>query len=92
MVLANRIVGFRHWGTTAFGPQALAMLAVFGDSLDEGLLQGRVRAEGATDAWIALRELAESSSREARSMGSMYGGTVDGGTVERYSSPPMPTP
>lgn len=62
-VLADRIIGFKHWGTTAYGAQAVAMLALFGDSLDEDLLQRRLRAEGAADALAALRELARGTTR-----------------------------
>lgn len=48
IVLADRSVGFKHWGTTAYGAQAVAMLAVFGDSRDEDLLQRRAREQGGT--------------------------------------------
>ena len=47
IVLADRIIGFKHWRTTAYGAQALALLMLFGDSLEEVLLLGRVREEGA---------------------------------------------
>lgn len=59
VVLADRIIGFKHWRATAYGAQAIAMLALFGPSLDEPLLLERVRAEDAEDALRALRELAE---------------------------------
>ncbi|MDQ3696887.1 MAG: hypothetical protein M3373_02525 [Gemmatimonadota bacterium] len=58
VVLADRIVGFKHWRATAYGAQAIAMLALFGGRLDERLLVDRVRSEGAEDALIILRELA----------------------------------
>lgn len=35
IVLADRIIGFKHWRATAYGAQAIALLALFGDSLDE---------------------------------------------------------
>lgn len=58
IVLADRIIGFKHWGATAYGAQAVALLALFGDTLDEGLLRERLRSEDAEDALTALRELA----------------------------------
>lgn len=70
-VLADRIIGFKHWRTTAYGAQAVALLALFGPSLDEDLLQGRLRAEGAEDALEALRRLAT------------QGSTVDETSLER---------
>jgi hypothetical protein len=59
VVLADRIVGFKHWRATAYGAQAIALLALFGGTLDENLLRERVRAEDAEDALDALRALAE---------------------------------
>ncbi len=59
VVLADRIIGYRHWAATAYGAQAIALLALFGASLDEHMLRKRVRAEGAEDALDALRTLAE---------------------------------
>jgi hypothetical protein len=59
VVLADRIIGFKHWRTTAYGAQAMAMLAAFGESLDESFLRERLRAEGSEDALIALRRLSE---------------------------------
>lgn len=35
IVLADRIIGFKHWRTTAYGAQAIALLALFGSG--EGL-------------------------------------------------------
>jgi len=58
VVLADRIIGFKHWGATAYGAQAVALLALFGHALDEDLLRDRVRREGAEDALAALREVA----------------------------------
>jgi hypothetical protein len=54
VVLAERIIGYRHWAATAYGAQAIALLALFGASLDEHMLRKRVRAEGAEDALDAL--------------------------------------
>jgi hypothetical protein len=57
IALADRIVGFKHWRVTAYGSQALAMIAAFGDSLDEHLLRRSLRAEDAEDAYDALRRI-----------------------------------
>ncbi|HEX9755652.1 MAG TPA: hypothetical protein VGA42_08075 [Gemmatimonadales bacterium] len=59
VVLADRIIGFKHWRATAYGAQAIALLALFGPSLDQRLLRERLRAENAEDALDALRGLAE---------------------------------
>lgn len=58
VVLADRIIGFKHWRATAYGAQAVALIALFGPSLDEAWLRHRLNAEGAEDALDALRELA----------------------------------
>jgi len=58
VVLADRIIGFKHWRATAYGAQAVALLALFGSGLDDRLLRERVRAEGAEDALDELRRLA----------------------------------
>ena len=63
VVLADRIIGFKHWRTTAYGAQAVALLSLFGESLNDDLLRSRVRAEGAEDALQALRELAARAAR-----------------------------
>jgi hypothetical protein len=60
VVLADRIIGFKHWRATAFGAQAIGLLALFGGSLDETLLRQQLRREDAEDALDALRALAES--------------------------------
>jgi hypothetical protein len=62
VVLADRIIGFKHWRTTAYGAQALALLQVLGASLDDRLLRARLRAEDAEDAYDVLRELADSGT------------------------------
>jgi hypothetical protein len=38
ILLGERIVGFKHWRYTAYGAQALDMMAAFRDDLDEGIL------------------------------------------------------
>lgn len=58
VLLADRIVGFKHWGYTAYGQQAIVMLAAFGDDLDVAWLEDRLRREDSEDAYRALRELA----------------------------------
>jgi hypothetical protein len=58
IVLADRIIGFKHWGVTAYGAQAIAMLSVFGVSVDERVLRDRLSAETAEDALEPLRALA----------------------------------
>lgn len=62
IVLADRIIGFKHWRATAYGAQAVALLALFGSGLDDGLLRQRVRAEGAEDALDELLALAADSA------------------------------
>ena len=71
VVLADRIVGFLHWQVTAYGAQAVALLALFGDSLDELWLRARLRQEGAEAAFDVLRTLAASTEvvDEARLQG-----------------------
>ncbi len=58
IVLADRIIGFKHWRSTAYGAQALALLQVLGASLNERLLRERLGAEDAEDAYEALLALA----------------------------------
>ena len=58
VVLADRIVGFKHWRVTGYGAQAVALLAVLGDVIDDDLLRERVRREQAEDALDLLRRLA----------------------------------
>ena len=60
-VLADRIVGFKHWRYTAYGEQAIEMLAAFGDELRMGWLLPKLRREGAVDAFEALSALARTA-------------------------------
>ncbi len=60
VVLADRIVGFKQWGYTGYGQQAIDMLAAFGDRLDMSWLEPKLRSENSLDAFEALRDLAES--------------------------------
>ena len=57
VVLADRVVGFRHWRYTAYGLQALAMLAAFGEAVDQAWLEARLRREDALAAYQALTKL-----------------------------------
>lgn len=59
-MLADRIVGFKHWGYTAYGQQAIDMMAAFGRELDMSWLEPRLRSEDSWDAFEALRDLVRS--------------------------------
>lgn len=61
VVLADRVVGFKQWGVTAYGQQAIDMLAAFGDQLEMQWLRPKLEYEGSYDAFLALNELATSS-------------------------------
>lgn len=58
VVLADRIIGFKHWRYTGYGQQAIDMLAAFGGELDLGWLGPRLKREDSWDAYLALQELA----------------------------------
>ena len=60
ILLGERIAGFKHWRYTAYGAQALDMIAAFRDDLDEDILKRYLEREGAIDAYLALQELAAS--------------------------------
>jgi 5-formyltetrahydrofolate cyclo-ligase len=57
-VLADRIVGFRHWKAWGHGEQAIALIRSFGNELDEKALRTKLRREGAEHAFGVLRKLA----------------------------------
>lgn len=61
-LLADRVVGFKHWRHTSYGQQAIDMIAAFGDEVDTERLMNHLRREGAVDAFEALRELALSDA------------------------------
>lgn len=61
VVLRDRIVGFKHRKYTAYGEQAIDMLAAFGHELDESWLIPELEREDAVDALEALKRLAGSS-------------------------------
>jgi hypothetical protein len=63
VVLADRIVGFKHWGVTEYGLQAIAMLRAFGSELNEDVLQQHLKRESAVDAYLALRHLYEAGEQ-----------------------------
>ncbi len=63
VVLADRIIGFKHWKTTAFGAQAIVLLGLFGTSLDEARLRQPLLSEGAEDALDALTQLARAGGK-----------------------------
>lgn len=60
ILLADRVVGFKHWRHTAYGAQAIEMIAAFGSVLNQNILNPRLKKEGAVDAFEALVALAES--------------------------------
>jgi hypothetical protein len=62
ILLADRVVGFKHWRHTGYGAQAIEMIAAFGSSLDQAILAPRLEQEGAADAFEELAALADSSA------------------------------
>lgn len=62
VVLRDRLVGFKQWKHTAYGQQAIDMLAAFGDTLDMAWLEPELQREGSLDALYALRQLADSDT------------------------------
>lgn len=63
VVLADRIIGFKHWRVTSYGAQAMALLAAMGETIDEQLLRDRLRREHSEDALEVLRDLGRSADR-----------------------------
>lgn len=66
-LLADRVIGFKHWGHTSYGQQAIDMLAAFGEDLKLDPLMDHLRREGAVDAFEALRALAGSDAAVSES-------------------------
>ena len=62
VLLADRVVGFKHWRYTGYGQQAIDMIAAFGDDLEMGWLEERLVREGSWDAFEALQDLAGSDA------------------------------
>lgn len=60
VVLADRIIGYRQWGTLAYGQQAIDLLVAFGDEIDEDWLREKLLREGSADALEPLIDLAAS--------------------------------
>jgi hypothetical protein len=58
VVLADRIIGYRQWGTLAYGQQAIDLLAAFGPDIDEVWLREKLLREASLDALAPLRDLA----------------------------------
>ncbi|HEX2081109.1 MAG TPA: 5-formyltetrahydrofolate cyclo-ligase [Longimicrobium sp.] len=59
-VVADRIVGFRHWKSWAHGAQAITLIRTLGRELDDKVLRAALRKEGAEHAYGLLRRLAAS--------------------------------
>jgi hypothetical protein len=57
VLLADRVVGFKHWRYTGYGLQAMAILTALGGDLDQAWLEKRLRREDALDAYQALKRL-----------------------------------
>lgn len=57
-VLADRIVGFRHWKYWGYGSEAIALIRSFRNDLDEKALRRALRREGAEHAYGVLKKLA----------------------------------
>lgn len=60
LLLAERISGFVHWKQTAYGQQAVDMLAAFGGDLDDGLMGRYLDREATRGAFRELLDLAGS--------------------------------
>jgi hypothetical protein len=56
-VLADRIVGYRHWKYWAYGSQAIEMIRAFHGKIDEPLLREYLRREGSEDTYDLLRDV-----------------------------------
>lgn len=61
ILLADRVVGFKHWLHTAYGAQAIEMIAAFGAQLNQNILRPKLEKEDALDAFEALEAVARSS-------------------------------
>jgi hypothetical protein len=60
-LLSERLAGYKHWEYTASAQQAVDMIAAFGDDLRMEILEPLLKREGTTDAFGAIRTLAESA-------------------------------
>lgn len=59
-LLADRVVGFKWWGVTAHGQQAIDMIAAFGNDVELEKLYARLDREDSRDAYDRLASLAAS--------------------------------
>jgi hypothetical protein len=59
-VLADRVVGWRHWKYWRDGLDAVSMMKAFGPDVDLDTLLPHLRREGAVDAYERLREMISS--------------------------------
>lgn len=62
VLLRDRLVGFKHWGQTAYGSQAIAMLRNFGSTLDMTWLTPQLQREAVMDAYEALTRIVASGT------------------------------
>jgi hypothetical protein len=62
VLLADRVIGFKHWRQTSYGQQAIDMIAAFGDELRPDRLIPRLSQNQSVDAFEALRALAASDA------------------------------
>lgn len=60
-VLADRIVGYRHWKYWAYGLEAIEMLRAFRGRMDDGILRAYLKKEGSEDTYDLLAGLMESN-------------------------------
>lgn len=60
-VLADRIVGYRHWKYWAYGLEAIEMIRAFAGKLDDAALRAYLRKEGSEHAYDLLRGLTSSN-------------------------------
>ncbi|HEX6748448.1 MAG TPA: hypothetical protein VF092_14215 [Longimicrobium sp.] len=59
-VLADRIVGYRHWKYWAYGVEAIEMIRGFGGRIDDAALRDYLRKEGSEHAYDLLLDLMDS--------------------------------
>lgn len=60
-VLADRVVGYRHWKYWAYGLEAVEMIRAFEGQLDDAALRAYLRREGSEHAYDLLRALTHSN-------------------------------
>jgi hypothetical protein len=66
-VLADRIVGYRHWKYWAYGSQSIEMIRAFQNRLDEPLLRAYLRGEGSEHAYDLLRAASDGTGEISES-------------------------